>query len=51
MIIPIAAGMVVNKVICEADKPFTTVKNNVSIMAQKIKSPVNEENHIYFIQK
>lgn len=50
MRMPIPAGMVVNKVICEADKPFTVVKNRVSIIAQKTRSPVKEENHIHFLQ-
>lgn len=50
MRIPMAAGMVVNNVICEADKPFTVVKNKVSIIAQKTRSPVKEENQIHFLQ-
>ncbi len=50
MIIPIAEGIVVNKVICVADKFLTIVKNNVSTIAQNTKSPVSDENHIYFVQ-
>lgn len=50
MIIPIAAGMVVNSVIWVADSPFTIVTNRVSTIAQNTKSPVKEENQIYFVQ-
>ena len=51
MIIPIAAGMVVNSEILVADSPFTIVTNRVSTIAQNTKSPVKEENQIYFVQK